>query len=382
MDESNKMTSVTNAYESLPAWAYSDTTYFKDEMEAVIRPSWQLLCHQNDLPNTGDYVTLDILNERIVAVRGKDGSIRTFHNVCRHRGSRLLEGSQGGCGARIRCPYHAWTWDLEGTLVNVPYEKDFEAFDRGEHGLATLPSEVFLGFIWVRLDGRTDAPGVADQFAPYLKEIVPYRIEEMQPLGRVTLRPRPVNWKQIADNYVDALHIPVAHPGLSGLVGNTYGMEVKGDIHKMWGNVMETRKDSWSTRAYKRLLPEVSHLAADKQRQWVYYRLWPNVAFDIYPDQLDFMQFIPVSATETLIREVAYVLPDNRREMKAARYLNWRINREVNAEDTAIISRVQDGMASSSFTSGPLAKTEVCLLDSVRRIREALPQTMSRQQPS
>ncbi len=381
MDESNKMTSVTNAYESLPSWTYSDAGYFKDEMEAVIRPSWQLVCHQNDLPNVGDYVTLDILNERVVAVRGKDGAVRVFHNVCRHRGSRLLEGGQGECGQRIRCPYHAWTWDLEGTLINVPYERDFEAFDRNEHGLATLPSEMFVGFIWARLDGETDGPGVADQFAPYLDEILPYRIDEMQPLGRVTLRPRAVNWKQIADNYVDALHIPVAHPGLSGLVGNTYGMEVKGDIHKMWGDVMETRKDCWSTRAYRKILPEVAHLAADKQRHWAYYRLWPNVALDIYPDQVDFMQFIPVSPFETLIREVAYVLPDDRREMKAARYLNWRINREVNAEDTAIINRVQDGMASSSFTSGPLAKTEVCLLDSVRRIREALPQTWSRQKP-
>jgi phenylpropionate dioxygenase-like ring-hydroxylating dioxygenase large terminal subunit len=195
------------------------------------------------------------------------------------------------------------------------------------------------------------------------------------------LRPRDVNWKQIADNYVDALHIPHAHPGLTGLVGNSYDMEVKGDIHKMWGDVMGGRKDSWSTRAYKTLLPDVEHLPEAKKRHWAYYRLWPNIAFDVYPDQIDFMQFIPVSATKTLIREIAYVLPDERREMQAARYLNWRINREVNAEDTELISRVQDGMQSSSFITGPLAKTEVCLLDSNRRIREAVPAAESYSKP-
>ena len=86
---------------------------------------------------------------------------------------------------------------------------------------------------------------------------------------------------------------------------------------------------------------------------WVYYRLWPNLAFDVYPEQMDFMQFIPISAEKTLIRELPYALPDERREVQIARYLNWRINRQVNAEDTDLISRVQDGMGTSGFSSGP-----------------------------
>ena len=87
------------------------------------------------------------------------------------------------------------------------------------------------------------------------------------------------------------------------------------------------------------------------RRKWLYYKLFPNVAFDIYPDQVDFMQFLPVSATETVIREISYALPDDRREMKAARYLNWRINRRVNAEDTELITRVQLGMQSPTLCS-------------------------------
>ena len=97
---------------------------------------------------------------------------------------------------------------------------------------------------------------------------------------------------------------------------------------------------------------EADHLPATHQRKWLYYKLFPNVAFDIYPDQVDFMQFLPVSATETVIREISYALPDERREMKAVRYLNWRINRRVNAEDTELITRVQRACRSPSYVAG------------------------------
>ena len=99
----------------------------------------------------------------------------------------------------------------------------------------------------------------------------------------------------------------------------------------------------------------------------------PNTAFDIYPDQIDFMQFVPVSATSTLIREMAYVYPDQRREMKAARYLNWRINRQVNKEDTDLINRVQAGMGSSSYEAGPLGANELCLRQFARKLRALAP---------
>ena len=199
------------------------------------------------------------------------------------------------------------------------------------------------------------------------------------------MRPRDVNWKQVADNYVDALHIPIAHPGLSGLVGNSYGIELSEDdgfIHKMWGDLNKTRKKNLSNDLYKKFLPESKHLPKDKQMHWSYYRLWPNLAFDIYPDQMDFMQFIPINSRKTLIREIPYALPDERREMKAARYLNWRINREVNAEDTELIKFVQEGMETSAFSSGPLAESEICLIDSVEKIRNSIPVSRLETEPN
>jgi len=106
------------------------------------------------------------------------------------------------------------------------------------------------------------------------------------------------------------------------------------------------------------------------------------MAFDVYPDQVDFMQFIPVSATETLIREIAYAHPDERRETRAARYLNWRINRQVNAEDTVLIERVQAGMASSSYVTGPLSPAEPCLAAFAERLRAAIPEAASPHPPT
>ncbi len=109
-------------------------------------------------------------------------------------------------------------------------------------------------------------------------------------------------------------------------------------------------------------------------RRWLYFKLWPNVAIDIYPDQVDFMHFVPVGPTQTLIREISYAVPDERREMRAARYLNWRINRRVNAEDTMLIRRVQQGMGSSYYRPGPLGMSEVCLRSFARKLRRLIPQ--------
>jgi phenylpropionate dioxygenase-like ring-hydroxylating dioxygenase large terminal subunit len=360
------------ANQSLPAWTYSNPEFFELERRELFLKSWQLICHRADIPTPGDYVTLDMLGQSLVVIRGRDGRVRGFHNVCRHRGSRLLDGPRGNCADRITCPYHAWSYGLDGRLAAVPYEKEFNGLRREENGLKTLELDIFMGFVFVRT-AADGGPSVADQFSAVMGEIKAYRFEDLRPLGRMSLRPRPVNWKQIADNYVDALHIPVAHPGLSSLVGNSYGVEVVGDIHKMTAELQPTPKAGWSVRAYADILPEAGHLPAPMRRRWNYYRMWPNLALDVYPDQVDFMQFIPVSPAQTLIREIAYALPDERREMRLARYLNWRINRVVNAEDTALVGRVQAGMASSSYTAGPLAEREVCLIDSARRLRTLLP---------
>jgi carnitine monooxygenase subunit len=358
---------------SLPAWIYSDPEFFERERQAIFRNSWQVVCHVNDIAHAGDFHTFEFFGESVVVVRGADGAVRAFHNVCRHRAARLLDGPRGRCGTRITCPYHAWTYTLDGRLVGVPNRDSYEGLDTSRHGLATLEHEVFLGFIFVRF--APGLPSVRDMAAPYLHELTPYRMEELVPMGRVTLRTRAVNWKNVADNFSDGLHINVAHPGLTRLFGKGYGIEARPWIDKMWGTLRDTPSSNWSERLYQHFLPKVEYLPLERQRLWTYFKLWPNVALDIYPDQIDFMQFLPQSPGQTLIREIAYVHPDARREMRAARYLNWRINRRVSLEDKALIERVQAGMHSSSYTSGPLGAGEVCLRSFARRMRRLIPES-------
>jgi phenylpropionate dioxygenase-like ring-hydroxylating dioxygenase large terminal subunit len=364
---------------SLPAWCYDDPDFFRAEIERVFAPSWQVVCHESDIPNVGDWHSLQFLGESVIVVRGQDDVIRAFANVCKHRGSRLVDGDRG-CAKKLICPYHAWTYELDGRLSGVPQKSDYPGLDTSRHGLAPITIERWRGFLFVRLEDG--GPSVAEMMAPYEAQVEPYRFEELRALGRVTLRPRAVNWKNVADNYSDGLHIPVAHPGLTRLFGRSYGVEAEPHVDRMWGDMVERPSANLSERLYQKLLPRVPHLAEESQRRWLYFKLWPNVAFDIYPDQVDFMQFIPVSPTETLIREISYVLPDARREMRAARYLNWRINRLVNAEDTALISRVQDGMASRTFTIGPLGTSEVCLRHFCKRMRDLIPQARQERRPA
>ena len=356
---------------SLPGWTYWHPSFFEAEKRAFLRAAPQVVCHESEITEAGAWRSLDYLGESVIVIRGDDGEVRAFANVCRHRGSRLLDGS-GGCARLLTCPYHAWSYGRDGRLVAVPQAGDYPGISKERLGLKPIALERWHGFLFVTLE--PGAPSVAEMMAPFEAEVAPYRFEELQAIGRVTLRPRALNWKTIADNYSDALHIPVGHPGLTRLFGRGYRVEAFEHVDRMEGQLVDQPSANPSERAYQKLLPEASHLPSTHRRKWLYYKLWPNVAFDIYPDQVDFMQFLPVSAEKTVIREISYALPDTRREMKAARYLNWRINRQVNAEDTELIARVQQGMRSPSYEPGPLGRSEVALRSFASKLRRLVPE--------
>jgi phenylpropionate dioxygenase-like ring-hydroxylating dioxygenase large terminal subunit len=364
---------------SLPGWLYFDGEFFEAEKTAFLRAAPQVVCHESEIPEPGEWRSLEYLGESVFVIRGDDGAVRAFSNVCRHRGSRLVDGT-GGCAKVLTCPYHAWSYARDGRLVGVPHRSEYPGLKTEDHGLFPVALERWRGFLFVTLE--PGAPSVAEMMAPYEAEVAPYRLEALRAIGRVTLRPRPLNWKTIADNYSDHLHIPVGHPGLTRLFGRNYRIEAKDHVDRMEGELVETPSANPSERAYQKYLPEAEHLPPSHRRKWLYYKLFPNVAFDIYPDQVDFMQFLPVSGTETVIREISYGLPDGRREMKAARYLNWRINRRVNAEDTELITRVQLGMQSPNYVAGPLGTSEVCLRSFARKLRKLIPQARLGQPPA
>jgi phenylpropionate dioxygenase-like ring-hydroxylating dioxygenase large terminal subunit len=362
---------------SLPGWLYFDPEFFEAEKRAFLRAAPQVVCHESEIASPGEWRSFEYLGESVIVIRGDDREVRAFSNVCRHRGSRLVDGT-GGCAKVLTCPYHAWSYARDGKLVGVPHRNEYPGLQPDTLGLFPLPLENWRGFLFVTLE--PGAPSVAAMMAPYEQEVAPYRFEDLRPIGRVTLRSRSLNWKTIADNYSDGLHITVGHPGLTRLFGRNYRIEANDHVDRMEGELIEKESPHPAERAYQKYLPRVDHLPESHQRKWLYYKLFPNVAFDIYPDQVDFMQFLPVSSTETVIREISYAVPDAdmpekwRREMKIARHLNWRINRQVNAEDTQLISRVQLGMQSPTYKAGPLGTSEVCLRSFAHKLRKLIPE--------
>ncbi|MEK6540691.1 MAG: aromatic ring-hydroxylating dioxygenase subunit alpha [Pseudomonadota bacterium] len=364
---------------SLPGWIYHDAEYYALEMDRVMAPAWQIVCHIGELPSAGSYHTLELLGESIVIIRGDDDIVRAFANVCRHRAMRLCEPGSG-CVKKLVCPYHAWVYELDGRLSGVPMRSDYPALDMADNGLMPVDVEVWRGFIFVRL--RDDGgPSVAEMMAPVDAQIAPYRFEDMRPLGTPSARPRAVNWKNVGDNYSDNLHIPVAHDGLTRLFGKSYAIENHGWVDKMSGQLVDRPSANAWERFYQAHLPRAPHLPEENQRLWLYFKLWPNMAFDLYADQIDFMHWVPTGPTTCELRVRAYALPDERREMKLARYANDRINRIVNAEDTWLIERVQAGMESGRYTAGPLGASEVCLRAFASKIRGLIPEARQHHSP-
>jgi carnitine monooxygenase subunit len=375
-----KLADEHSAHSGLPSWAYGDPAYHAVEVERVIRPSWQIVCHVCEVPGPGDYQTLELLGESIIVVRGDDGAVRAFANVCRHRGMRLVEAGSTGCAKKFVCPYHAWVYERDGRLSGVPMKADYPALDMRANGLFAINVEIWHGFVFVRLK-HDGGPTVAAMMAPAEAEIAPYRFADMQLIGTPLSRPRAVNWKNVGDNYSDNLHIPVAHDGLSRIFGTSYAIEAHGWCDRMSGRIVDHPSANFWERFYQQHLPRVDHLPEGAQGLWLYWKLWPNIAFDIYADQIDFMHWVPTGPTSCELRIRAYALADafvpedRRRKMKLARYANERINRIVNREDTKLIEQVQAGMASRFFTSGPLATSEVCLRSFNARIRSIIPET-------
>ena len=159
----------------LPGWAYHSAALLELEKEHVFRNHWQIVCHVSDVPEAGDYLTMDVVGERALVVRGKDGEVRAFHNICRHRGSRVVADNQGNCKNALVCPFHGWVYNLDGTLRGAARPRSFPDLDKTEFGLAPLETEIWNGLIFIRFR-KGPQPSVAELMAPVAEELAPLQI--------------------------------------------------------------------------------------------------------------------------------------------------------------------------------------------------------------
>ena len=367
-------------HHALPAWVYNNAQLSRLEFERVLKPSWQIVCHVNSIPKTGDFQTLDFGSDSVMVLRDRDGSIRAFHNVCRHRGARLLDGA-GNCPTAVTCPYHGWTYRHDGGLIGMPVRESFPGLDRSLHGLRPVRVEVALSFVWICLAG--DPPPVATVWGELADELAPYRLQDMVPLGPITQESWPVDWKIAMDNYLESYHVPIGHPGLYRMFTPDYeDQKAVPGVARGLSWMREHDSPRWAEGRYQRMIGKVAtHLPAQLRRCWRFYSALPNLGIDVFPDQMDFFQVLPDGPGRCLIRGAVFGLPDERREMRAVRYLSSRINTQVNNEDKWLCSRVQRGLASPSYRPGPLSQLERWMLEFHDLLRARIPEFALAQAP-
>jgi len=378
---SAEATSAAPLPRALPAWTYSHPEMTRLEIERILKPSWQIVCHMSAIPRPGDYATLDLGPESVVAVRGSQGQIQAFHNVCRHRAARILDGT-GKCPGTITCPYHGWTYRLTGELIGMPVRESFPGLERSQFSLRPVRAELFLGFVFVALSGHP--PPLAQVWGDFAQDFTPYRFEEMVPLDATYHEDWDVDWKVAMDNYLESYHVPIGHPGLFRMFTPDFEDQAfRPGIGRSFGWMRDNPSSKWSERLYQRFVGEVAQeLPESHRRRWGFYSLLPNLGIDVFPDQMDFFQVLPRGPGKCTIRGGTFGLPADGRVLRAVRYLNARINRSVQREDEFLCRRVQRGLASSSYEPGPLSSLESCVLEFHDLLRARIPEARLANAPS
>ena len=355
MTAGNKASGKLSERDTLAPWTYLSPEFH--ELETILfKTQWLLAGHISSLRQPGDFITYDAVGERAFIIVDESGGIRAFHNVCRHRGAKLLDDS-GNCKHRISCPFHGWSYDFNGALANVPLPETFKNLNKAEYGLKTLPVEIWHGFVFISFSAQSST--VAKRLQSVDEEVAPYKISEMKAVIPAYDDLRPYNWKVIHDIDNEGYHVPVGHPSLQQLYGLSYEDRIENGIPISDAVISDKPAKLWSVRNYQKVLPQFDHLPSKRQKSWWYIGLFPNAVIALYPDCVEYYMTIPVSVNQTRYLGGVFGLADDRREVQAARYLNMRINKETEAEDESFVSDMQNGMRSSVFPEPTLSSTEL-----------------------
>jgi len=359
-------------YETLPAWVYRCPEFHELERELIFGRSWLCVGHVSQVQNPGDYMTLDAFGERVVVIRGEDGVLRAFHNVCRHRASRVVPGETGNCSSAIACPHHGWSYGFDGKLRAIPSESSFPNLDKDRAGLLELDLEPWMGIVFVRLAG--DGPTVASALKTFEAEARQYRIEEMKPWGRRTSRIEDFNWKFFCENDAEGYRAASADPESRRIVEATHlDRTAHTRIYRSCSTLQGRMSNSWSERSYRQLLPEAPELPESLRGAWVHYGFNPSFGMQLMPDRVDCYQVLPMGPDRCRIDGFSLALDDSRREMRAARYLNQRITRVRVRENIELCYSADGGVRTSGYPGGVLSELESGVRDFQDWIREVLP---------
>jgi choline monooxygenase len=323
---------------TLPGWAYTDQLLFEKERAAIHFRSWHYAGTTQELSKSGDYLTARILDQEIIVIRGKDAAIRGFYNVCQHRGHELLRD----CGRVhvITCPYHAWTYAVDGRFNGARGAAQLPDFRNAEFNLKPVRIEVFAGkLIFFNLvpEATPLSELAADLAADIAAEVPAYEQLVVAP-GRVSAQIQ-ANWKVAVDNYLECYHCRTAHPALASLMDLR---SFKVDVHEHWMSHKANMGRPDNT-AYP-----VHADAANTRTLW--WWLWPTTTFNVMPGsaEMSVFSFLPTSVASTLQYGQRFALPGDEVDEARERYRNGALT----DEDVALVESVQRGLNSRGYGAG------------------------------
>lgn len=339
----------------LPNAAYVDAAFTAEERERLFARTWTCIGFGRELPNPGDLRPVRLLGLPLVMVRDKAGEIRVFHNVCSHRGVELIAAPQSGQGA-LRCPYHAWAYDLQGRLRATPHiggpgQHACEGFDKSRHGLPPVRTAVWLDMIFVNLSG--EAPDFAEHIAPLTERWSDFDTSLLRHGGTDSSLTLTVNcnWKLAVENYCESYHLPTVHPGL-----NSYSR-----LEDHYNIVEPGHFAGQGSLVYNPLLieggpglPNFPKLPEKWRHGAEYVALFPNVLLGIHRDHFFAIRLEPAAPDRTVEHLELYYVGEEAcgPEHAATRQANLKIWRVVFEEDIDVVERMQRGRASPAFHGG------------------------------
>ncbi|HAY91546.1 MAG TPA: (2Fe-2S)-binding protein [Rhodobacteraceae bacterium] len=340
---------------SLAAKYYTDPEVFKLETNGLLARTWQFAGHASQLTETGDYFTFDLAGESLFCIKGRDGEIRTFYNVCQHRAHQLVSGQ--GQTRVVVCPYHAWTYELTGELRAGPNIKAVEGFDKSSICLTSVRTEVFLGFIFVNLDN--DAKPMDDWFPNVRTELESYipHWDTLAPLEWVEI-PENCNWKVSVENYSECYHCTLNHPTFStGVVRpETYDIQPQGYCLRH-----TTECNSMDAMTYD------INSGFDKNDQYSSWFLWPMFSFQVYPGNLlNTYHWRAMDADHVVVWRGWYSVGGEENDI--VRQMAVQDRETTVAEDIGLVESVQRGLKSRGYVPGPLVVDPKCGVNSEHSI--------------
>ena len=321
---------------TLPASWYFDPEVHRADLRRIFGRTWQFVGHAEQLAKPGDYLTAQVGEEPVLVVRGEDGVLRAFSNVCRHRAGAVALG----CGHRkkFQCQYHGWLYDLEGRLLKAPGFDGVEGFD-----LTTCRQPAFrVGTwgAWVFVNLAPEGPSLAEWLGSIPSETASRGLERMRPF-RTHDFPVACNWKVYVDNYLEGYHIPVAHPGLFRQIDYRGYRTVTARWHSQ-----QFAPIQGESPLYER------GLAEGQAPEALYYWVYPNLMLNVYPDHVQVNVILP-DGPERCITRFLWFYPDPEAQGLEARWReNFAFSEEVQAEDILLCETVQGHLHSAHYRQG------------------------------